>query len=448
MRMLRQGAAIVSALPLIWVLAAGPSASQQQAPAQAAPVQAAPPASTPVPPPSAAPVIVPCEPTAAAIGQTLDATLVSSDRQTEAGNPHKTYSLQLQKDQTVIVTMTAVDRLLPFVNVGRCPGTPRVWSSISSARGFGDPAVATSVLRPAVLRYTAREAGEYIFRAVGLNKNVGRFTIAFAERVSPPPPPPTPVTIGQTLKGELSASSPILLDDGDRRYVRYALNVAAPGRLRLTTKSEDFDSLIRFGRAKADGTHEVITRSSGSGDRNVDEELYYAVTAPGQYLIDVAGRNAEDEGEFDFTLTSLPASAVAAPRPLKLEHGRSVSGRLDWTDAAFPELRDGAPTDSFRPYDLYEMEGRRGEIATITVESTDFDTQVEVGTLSAIGFATAARSSYSNQLDAHQNTSQVKSTFDRNGTVMVRVRSDRRGAVGAYVVSAQIEPAAGGAAKK
>jgi hypothetical protein len=446
MRVLKTTLIAACATPLMWALTAGPSATQQAQtppappppPAAAATQGAAPSQSAPATASQTAPaqrLDLCARPTPSGLGQNVSGEIVITDPATRAGNPHHSYSMQLTKDQVILATMTPqAERLEAFLAVGRC-GTDNAFNSRTTASGGGS-------LRPAVLRFTVPETGEYVFRAVGLNKTVGRYTMAFAERVSPPAPPPTPIAVGQTVTGEISETSPLLLDDGDRAYTRYVMTLTAPTRLRLTFNSEDFSTKLRFGRRSASGAMEVITSSTnGTSDRSVKEELFYLVTAPGEYLIDVAGETPTSMGEYQLGVLSLPG-VEAAGKPAKLERDAPITARLAWTDQTVPTTSTTQP-DTFRPYDLYELEGRRGDVMLVTVESQDFDTAIEVGAQTPVGFATAIRNTYHPDYSVHQFTSQSKVVFDRNGSATIRVAADRRGAIGAYTIKAERAPAPG-----
>lgn len=410
--------ALFCASTFIWALAAGPSATQQTGPATQSP------RSLPSPAP---PALVLPTPIPIGLGETREAVLGPTSSPTESGNFHVAYLVRLNRNQDVVATVRALDRnFLPFVAFGRIRDGRWRQEPGGGARGSGSPSEPDSIMRPAIVRFVATEPGEYVVRAVALDRGAGRFSLALAERTAPPPPPPTPLAMGQRLEGELTDTSAILTDEGDRPYGRYVLTVPAPMRVHFTVKSTDFDPMLRLGRAGADGAYIAIDSDVDGGD-GLSAALSYALPAAGQYFVDAISENSAGRGRFEIAATDLGVPGPV-PRPVGLERGRVVKSKLELSDASIIGVgRNGAVTDLFRPYKLFAFEGRRGEAVTVTVQSAAFDTNLELGALTPVGFATVAENDDFDKADGppcptcERTDSRIRTVFERNGTFVVRV---------------------------
>lgn len=212
------------------------------------------------------------------------------------------------------------------------------------------------------LRFTAPSTGEYVLRVrtySGLEG--GAFNLSLAERPpAPRAPRPSRISVGQTLEGRLQAGD---AEDDEDLYDAFSFRARAGQRFAVTLESEDFDALLRVGRATAGGFAELARNDDGPG-RGLDSYLIFTAPEAGEYIIRAMSLGS-DEGAYAVTLAEGPAPAPTTP----INIGDSVDGTLS---------ADSGPGGAGRPAVRYRFAGREGQRIAVSASSDDFDTYLEL----------------------------------------------------------------------
>jgi hypothetical protein len=147
-------------------------------------------------------------------------------------------------------------------------------------------------------RITVALDGEYRIIARPLAPDqLGTFTLSVEEAV-PVAVTQRPLRIGQTVNGELSDSDPEL-DDGTF-FHEYVVEAAAGDELRITLRSEEFDSFLRWGTKDELEFRELASDDDGGG--NLDSQITVQVTESGQYVIRVAALGSGVVGTYELSV--------------------------------------------------------------------------------------------------------------------------------------------------
>jgi hypothetical protein len=171
----------------------------------------------------------------------------------------------------------------------------------------------------------------------------------------------TPITPGQTVTGTL--------EDGDRQmedgayYDAYVIRGRPGDRVVVRMTSDDFDTYLHWGYEDADGDWRDEDENDDAGD-GTDSRLVVQLDGDGAYELRAAGFDEGEEGAYE-----LRVSPTSAPRPVPVRIGQTIEG----------ELADGDAEGEEGYEDHYVIRGRPGTVATLDVESGDFDTYVLFG---------------------------------------------------------------------
>ncbi|HRQ79062.1 MAG TPA: PPC domain-containing protein [Gemmatimonadaceae bacterium] len=106
------------------------------------------------------------------------------------------------------------------------------------------------------------------------------------------------IAIGQTVNGEIGDSDPE--SDNGEFFHEYVLQANAGDELRITLRSEEFDSFLRWGTKDGLVFREIATDDDGGG--NLDSQLSVRVDAAGQYVIRVSGLGSGNVGGYELTV--------------------------------------------------------------------------------------------------------------------------------------------------
>jgi hypothetical protein len=223
---------------------------------------------------------------AIAIGQSLQGELTDDSpvREDDGDQPYDVYTIR-GKGQRVRIVMTAesFDAYLHVYKVN-ADGEEQVATDDDGAGGTN-------------ARVTLQLDGEYkiIARSLGEDGR-GNYEIAVSEApvvmvVS------RPIEVGQTVSGELTTSDPELDDGG--YFHEYAVNAAAGDSFRITLRSGEFDSFLRWGSKNGDAFTEIDTDDDSGGD--LDSMLSVRVTRSGTYVIRVSALGSGNVGPYTLT---------------------------------------------------------------------------------------------------------------------------------------------------
>lgn len=107
-----------------------------------------------------------------------------------------------------------------------------------------------------------------------------------------------PIAIGQTVNGEIGDGDPET-DEGEF-FHEFVLEANAGDALRITLRSPDFDSFLRWGTKDGLEFRELATDDDGAG--NLDAQLTVRVDAAGRYVIRVSGLGSGSVGGYELTV--------------------------------------------------------------------------------------------------------------------------------------------------
>jgi hypothetical protein len=340
------------------------------------------------------------------MGQTVSGELTANDPTiSDTDKSHyKLYVYHGRRGEAIRVTMksSAFDS---FLSLGRMNGG--TWTT---TRFDDDGAGGTD----AQIDYTLPEDGDYYIRANSVESSTGAYTLSVAQGVAAGPVVNHPISMGQTVTGQLSEKSP---QEGDGTfYEQYVFSGRAGQTVQITQRSTDFDSYLSVGRLSADYDSDK-TDDDGAGGN--DARIVYTLPADGQYAIH-ANSLSRATGAFTLTLEAGTPPAPVASQSISI--GQTVNGTLDSSDAKDTD-------DSY--FDQYVIHGRAGQRVVITMKSTAFDSYLHFGRLNGTAFSEIS----SDDDSAGGNDSQITATLPSDGDYVVRANSLTAGAAGPYTLS-------------
>ncbi len=231
----------------------------------------------PAPPPAARSI---------AIGQSVEGELTDDSplREDDGDQPHDVYTIR-GKGQRVRIQMTAesFDAYLHVYKVN-ADGEEQVATDDDGAGGTN-------------ARVVLELNGEYKIIARSLGED-GRGNYSLS--VSDAPVVAViqrPIEVGQTVSGELTTSDPEL--DGGGYFHEYVVTAAAGDSFRITMRSGEFDSYLRWGTTLGGAFNEIATDDDSGGD--LDSMLEVRVTRAGTYVIRVSSLGAGTVGPYQLT---------------------------------------------------------------------------------------------------------------------------------------------------
>jgi hypothetical protein len=231
--------------------------------------------------------------------------------------------------------------------------------------------------------------------------------------------PPTPIRVGQTVSGTLTASDPVMSDKGAFRV--YELQAQEGVRLVATLRSGAFDAFLTLMRPIA-GINEVVT-SDDDGAGGTDARVRWMVPATGTYHLVAQALGVEERGGFTLIVEEAPPPRPPVAKPIA--PGDTKQGTLD--DGS-PYLYEGG-ADVF--YELYRLEARAGQQLVIAMESGDFDTFLAFGPLEG----TVVEVVSSNDDSGGTSNSRLRLSIAADGTYGIQARALTQSAVGGYTIS-------------
>jgi plastocyanin len=233
-----------------------------------------------------------------------------------------------------------------------------------------------------------------------------------------------PIRVGQTVRGELSATDPKAGDDS--HYDMYTFRARQGERVTFTLRSSAFDAYLAVGRME-DGEFEQI-ESDDDGAGGTDARVSITFSEAGDYLVRA---NSLSDGETGaYTLIAEAGGAEEddedAPTPAAvatpIRVGQTVSGALAASD---PKMGDGSYFDHF------SFSGRRGERVEVVMRSTAFDAHLSVGQLNGTDLNVLE----SDDDGAGGSDARVRLTLPEDGEYVIRANSLEGGETGAYTVA-------------
>ncbi|WP_420127490.1 PPC domain-containing protein [Longimicrobium sp.] len=225
---------------------------------------------------------------------------------------------------------------------------------------------------------------------------------------------------GQTVRGELSSSDPVL-EDGTH-YDLWRFRGQAGHVYAVTLRSQDFDAYLAVGSSAGDHCEDCESDDDEGGGTDARVELRAGEN--GTYEIRANSLMEGETGAYTVELEDLgereqrPESGAGAT---PIRPGMAVQGELTENDAQ-------AEDESY--FDLYVYEGRADEAVTISLSSEAFDTFLAVGRLVDGEFELLD----SNDDGPSGTDSVLRFTFPEDGEYVIRANSLMGGDTGAYTL--------------
>ena len=253
--------------------------------------------------------------------------------------------------------------------------------------------------------------------------------LALTAWTAAPAPAQPYIRAGETVRGELSATDPVLDDDSHYDIWRY--QGRAGERLTITLRSDDFDAYLAFGQMDGgECRDECDTDDDGGGD--TDSRLVVTLTRDGEYHIRANSLEGGETGAYTLTVESGQAPR-AQVQDIRL--GQTVSGRLDESDAT-------AEDDSY--YELWRFRGPAGQRITITMRSDDFDAYLGWGRMSEGEWEELD----SDDDGAGGTDAQLVVTLGDDGEYLIRANTLSAGESGSYTLTVEAGGASAGSKAK
>jgi hypothetical protein len=147
-------------------------------------------------------------------------------------------------------------------------------------------------------RLTVTLDGEYRLYARPLaNGDRGGYTLSVEEAVAAPVTQ-RPIKVGDTVEGELSDADPELDEGGF--FHEYVIDAAAGDNLRITLRSGEFDSYLRWGTKAGNTFTELASDDDSGGD--LDSQLTVRADAAGRYVIRVSALGSGEVGPYQLSV--------------------------------------------------------------------------------------------------------------------------------------------------
>ena len=288
---------------------------------------------------------------------------------------------------------------------------------------------------------TLPEAGVYTIRASSYAPGErGNYQIAVRDAGAQPvltaASLATPEAASQVL--ELGAISQGVLQSGDETLVsgeltdRYRFQGVAGQRVRITMTAQDVDAyliLIGPNGAQEENDDAAVGVTDSRLDAILSQDGVYTVIAttyrPGEagaYALSVV--DLSREGAAATVASSGPSQSLAAPSgDATLAPDRPANGRLATGDA---RLRSGEFMDTYR------FEGRRGQRATLTLTSNEFDPYLMM-------MQPDGRQIDNDDMGDGSLNSQIVQVLPEDGIYEVTVTSYQPGETGGYALTLGVE---------
>jgi hypothetical protein len=267
--------------------------------------------------------------------------------------------------------------------------------------------------------FTAAEAGDYVVRARPLFSGRGEYML----RVGRPAPPPVAVAL---VPGTNAVAAPDA-QGGTIQERLFSFDGNAGDRIRLRLGRRGFGDALQLQAPNDGGTIAM------AGELSDELEITALLPEAGTYRVVVQLHRSGQAEPSALEFARSPAVEQGAPARIRM--GESVDGEIGLNSPA-----GSAPYGGPQLQQLYELRLRRGEVVTVTLESTAFDPVIDAGTMSSLGFATAM----SDDDGGLGLNSRLVLRPQRAGPVVLRVRplGNRMGAYRLRVVAGETPPPA------
>ncbi len=252
-------------------------------------------------------------------------------------------------------------------------------------------------------------------------------------------PAPATIGFGQTIEGQLSNAAGECAAPNPR-VKSYRFTISEPTRVEVTMRADDFDTLVQLGQMEGCTFNELGSNDDGSGEEDgLNSRLIANLRTAGTYVIQATSYQEEAVGKYNIALNRLPAPPEA-PTPIALTLGQSVEASLGSDDAVIDDGSDDtAVVESLRPYKFYTLTGTAGQEYEIVMSSDEFDSFLEIGSMTPLGYSVAASNDDGSGEEDGLN-SRLRVKFRSDGTMVIRA-SPLSSDSGAFKLTASIAPA-------
>lgn len=355
------------------------------------------------------------------VGAEIKGELDASDPHNADGDyRYDDYRLTVREGQRFEATLTSGDfDAFLSVHATKADGSPETESRAEDDDGLGDGTDSR-------LRFTADRDGAYILRARSLGEGDGDYVLALTERPpAPPVPAPRAIRVGDSVKGQLGEGS-AEQDDG-APFDGYRLTARQGERIAIRLEAEDFDPMLRVGRAGGGGTFDQLAENDDAPSGGLNSYLVFTAPESGDYVIRAAGLNEAAEGDYTLSLEAGPP-----PPPVSaIRFDQTVRGRL---------TGDTAVNEGGQRADAWRFRGREGQRVVINLNSDAFDTYLQLFRETNGGRESLAEDDDSG---AEGTNSRIAHTLPASGDYIIEARafSDGSGSYSLKLEEAAPEPA-------
>ena len=341
------------------------------------------------------------------VGQSVTGQLVESDEPVNGRGRFHAYRLDATQGQRLLLSAES-EQFDTYLVVGRQVGP--VLDEIKTDDDGGEGTHSR-------LRFTAPRTGSYIVLVQAFaEEGMGPFTLSAAEAPAPTTGATQSLSFGGTEEGTLSETDNEDEESG-KYYDQYSFRGRAGQRVEIVMASEDFDTYLTLGRL--DGCDWEELESDDDGGEDTNSRLRYVIAEDGEYVVR-ATSFGENRGSYTLALRERAATPAAASRPISA--GEPVQGELDEEDSVLEA------DQSF--YETWTYQGRAGEQLRISMESSEFDTYLAIGTLDGAEFQELATMD-----DGGEGTnSLLEITLPSDGVYVIRANAFSAESTGAYTL--------------
>lgn len=208
------------------------------------------------------------------VGQTVNGSLAETDAVLDDDSFYDTWTVSARQGQRLLIELKA-DSFDTFLAVGKLEG-----GEFNALQTDDDGGEGTN----SRVRLTLDEGGEYIIRANSLGAGLtGAYTLSVSERpAAAATATPRPITAGQDVAGALEDTDAAMDDESFYDYWTY--QGRAGEKIRITMKSEDFDTFLAFGRLSGAEFTEIASNDDG-GDDGTNSQVEVTLPENGTYVI-------------------------------------------------------------------------------------------------------------------------------------------------------------------
>jgi hypothetical protein len=229
------------------------------------------------------------------LGQTVAEELAETDAVQEEDDTYfDTWTVDARQGQRLVVVMesSAFDA---FLSIGQTEAGGE-FESIAS----NDDGDQTGDSTNARMRVRIPESGTYEIRANSVGTSTGAYRLTLFEGPAPAEVAARqPITAGEEMAGRLDDADAVLEDDSYYEYWIYSAR--AGDRLTIRMASDDFDTVLAFGRLQGETFEEI--ESNDDGPDGTNSELEVAVTRDGEYAIRAGVFGAAVVGGYSLSVT-------------------------------------------------------------------------------------------------------------------------------------------------